>query len=625
MISRTTALVMVILITMTGFFLRLHNLAAVPLRGDEAFTILYWARLPLSESLANIATIEPHPASIYALFHGWGLVFGTSEFSMRLLPALVNLLGIPAIYALGSRLGNRHVGLIAALFFALHPFEIWHAQDARNNGIWAGLSAVSLISGVYALQNTHKPNSRLRWFIYGLVATLAANVFYFDLLTWAAFGLYVLISSRKQFWIWLIAALPAFITASASFLILQGSLVGTGAYSGTIAGHLDVPRLFTTFLPVLTFGETLSPDVVAVVWPFITLVLAAGLIIFWRWKPKSALFLGIIGLVPTLLLSLAAIKLNIFTPRYLLLVIPAFILVAAGLIAYLWQTHRATLRIVSGILLVAWVGLSGYSIYNYKTDPTYAKSRDWPALTTYLADNVTPDDLVIQLSVDSAFGYYYADPADDIALPGYPTQPTDEIERILSAEAEKRASIWIVGQTFSDWPSAGVVENWLNSHMQLVREGQAADLNYHQYMPWTVAADELASAPLADFDGKIELLDAHIFMPANRTGSLTIWLYWRPIEKTEKPLKIFAHLIGAVNPATGSPLWSQDDQFPQDGRISTTDWSSDEIYRDVYTLPLAEVAAGEYEIRVGFYDPDTNERLPVGDSDNYLVSTITIP
>src|ERR1044071_366098 len=140
-----------IAIIMLGFFLRLFHLTSVPLRGDEAFSVQYWAGQPLSVSLAKTATIEPHPVLTYALFRGWGLVAGYSELAMRMLPALVGLLGIPAIYAVGKRLGNRQIGLVAALLFALHPFEIWHAQDARNYAIWAGMSLVALWLGLRAL------------------------------------------------------------------------------------------------------------------------------------------------------------------------------------------------------------------------------------------------------------------------------------------------------------------------------------------------------------------------------------------------------------------------------------------------------------------------------------------
>src|SRR4051812_7206922 len=180
-VSRT--LPIMIAIIMVGFFLRLFHLTTVPLRGDEAFSVQYWVGQPLSVSLAKTATIEPHPLLTYALFRGWGLVAGTSELAMRILPALIGLLGIPAIYAVGKLLGSKQIGLVAALIFALHPFEIWHAQDARNYAIWAGMSLVALWLGLRTLDKQRERD----WMLYTIAASLAANIFYTELLTVAAF------------------------------------------------------------------------------------------------------------------------------------------------------------------------------------------------------------------------------------------------------------------------------------------------------------------------------------------------------------------------------------------------------------------------------------------------------
>lgn len=611
-------LIMVIAIIMIGFFLRLYRLAAVPLRGDEAFSVLYWARQPLADALANTATIEPHPAFIYALFRGWGLLFGTSAFSMRLLPALTNLLGIPALYVLGKRLGGWQLGLLAAFLFALHPFEIWHAQDARNNAIWAGFSAVALAAGFNAL------SSNKRWWLYAVFAAIAANIFYLDLLTLAAFGLYVLLAHRQQFLRWLLAASPAVITAVASFLILQGRLIATGTYAGTTASKLDLPRLFSWFLPTLTFGETLPADFSVAIWPFIALALLLGLYLIYTRNRQSALFLGVLGFAPPILFCFAAIRLNIFTPRYLLLLIPIYTLLFSALIIGLTRL-KILGKIAASALFIAWVGISGFSLYNYVAVPVYAKSRDWPLLTNYLSANVTDADLVIQLSVDPAFGFYYQAPADDIALPGYPTQPTAEIESILTTERDQRRSIWIVGQTFTDWPSAGVVENWLDTNMQAVRNGFADDLRYTQYLPWDVFGYEIVAQPLAIFGEKIDLVGTQYFLPPESSGDLTVWLYWRPQQTTDTPLKVFVHLVGEVNPATGSPLWSQDDRFPQNGRVSTVDWLPGMVYRDIFTVPLADVPSGTYRLEVGFYNPDTNERLTTDTADSYSIPSVIIP
>lgn len=637
----------VIIITLLGALFRFHDLAQPPLRGDEAFAVLYWARQPLSLSLTQTATIEPHPALTYALFHGWGLTAGTSAFSMRLLPALVNLLGIPAIYVLGVRLApadrndgrmqqrpvaigweQRATGLLAALLFALHPFEIWHAQDARNNAIWAGLSVVSLCVGVLALE---KP-SRRRWALYSLCAALTANVFYLELLFLGAFGAYVFAGQRKQFRTWALAVAPAFITSGASFVILQGALIASGSYAGTIASRFDLNLLLRSFLPALSFGETLPVEVSGALWPFIVAALAGGVIARRRLTSARKLFLPLMLLLPIIVFSGAAARFNIFTPRYLLPLAPIIILIFSSLCVEMlrrgWTVSCSRGRAVSlmlggAALLIGWLVVAGNALHNYYAVSAYAKSRDWPALTEYLAASVSADDLVIQLSVDSAFGYYYDAAADDIALPGYPTQPIDEIHAILEREAARRQSIWIVGQTFADWPSAGIVETWLETHMQTGRAGMAADLNYRQFVPWNVSSGEIGDT-LATFGEIADLVGYQVYMPPVPSGDLTVWLYWQPVSISAKPLKVFVHLVGTVNPQTGTPLWSQDDQLPQDGRANTDSWQSGHIYRDIYTLPLADVPSGDYTLNVGFYEPDSGKRLPVGAGDSYALSSITL-
>ena len=121
--------------------LRLHRLESVPLRGDEAFSVLYWADLPVAKSLTQIAHGEPHTPLVYLVARIWRHILGGIEsvFALRMLSVLGNLLGVSAMYALGWRLsGARSVGMVAALMWALHPFEIWHSQEFRNYGYWAG-------------------------------------------------------------------------------------------------------------------------------------------------------------------------------------------------------------------------------------------------------------------------------------------------------------------------------------------------------------------------------------------------------------------------------------------------------------------------------------------------------
>jgi hypothetical protein len=227
--------------------------------------------------------------------------------------------------------------------------------------------------------------------------------------------------------------------------------------------------------------------------------------------------------------------------------------------------------------------------------------------------------------VDAAFGFYYDAPEDDIALPADPQQPPEEILQILDDRSKHYRSIWLVGQTFPDWPNVGVVESWMQTHMQRVRQTQVSGLRIEQYMPWEVRVGEPVNAPQAIFAHLVELVGAQVFTPPEPTGELTVWVYWRPLSTSETPLKVFVHLIGENNPATGSPLWTQDDQFPQDGHLSTTDWLPTEVYRDVYTIPVSAVPAGPYYLEIGFYNPDTGVRLSVNGGDSYTLQSIELP
>jgi mannosyltransferase len=619
-LRKNAVLASMIVITLGGFLLRLYKLDSVPLRGDEAFSVQYWAALPLSQSLTTIATIEPHPLLTYVTFHIWGLLVGTGVFVMRLLPALMNLLGVPALYALGKRLGGRKVGLIAALFWAMHPLTIWHAQDVRNYGIWAGVSAVALWLGYRAIQR----NRRTDWFLYAIAAAIAANIYYDELFTLAAFALFVILTQRGNWRLvrrTLMAQSLAVVTAGLSFVIFQWSLLTRGGYGGT-AGNFDV-GLLPSFLTTLTLGKELPFSLESTLWPVILLALLAGIFVAWRYKRQQALFLGLIAFVPLVILSILSLKIKIFAPHYILSAVPAYILTFATLIGRLSDIRVSNVpyrlgRVGAIVIGVGWLAGAGYTLNNYYNDPAYVKASNWPRATHFLHDYVKADDLVIQLAVDPAFGYYYDAPALDIALPSYPAQPAEEIVAKLEEFTPAHRGIWLVGQTYPDWPSRGVVETWMQGNFQPVLNTQAANLHIRAFMPWDIKADEIESEPLEVFGNVAELVGLEIFYPADVGEAMTVLLYWRAIGQSDTALKIFVH-VG------DNPIVSQDDQYPQDGRIDTSTWTSGQIYRDIYVLPMTSVLGVTYDMHIGLYDPDANQRLLTGSGANHYLTSVTLP
>jgi hypothetical protein len=610
--SKYRLLVLVALILL-GFALRLYNINRVSLRGDEAFTVLHWMREPLSHTLAEIATVDPQPPLAYAIYRLWALAVGSGEYVVRFLPALLNLIGIPALYALGKEIGGWRLGLMAAFLWAIHPAQIWHAQDARNYAIWGALSPLALWLALRLL----RLGRRVDWVLYVVAAALAAYIYYLELFFLAALNLYVMLThwrNRPVVIRWLLSqAVVALLLAP---WYLQERLLFSSGYGGT-AARFNPLELLVSFVPDLVLGETAVQ-----LWPLVFTLLFVGWLLLWQQSRRGGVLLLLLGVLPLLFLSVVSLRLNVFVPRYVLPLSGVYVLLLASLCVFAWSIWSLSLQIGVGLMLVL---LSVMSYRTYCCPNDYAKSPDWRSLSVYLQTELPENSMVIQRSADMAFNFYYREYVRDeepFQLPANPTQSTDEIETILASQSAQ--SYWLLAQP-PDWDNASVPLDWLNDYTQLVRWTNINGLEVRHFMPWEVT--EIIPQPLANFDGVVELVGQQNSVETNYRSSpiLNVWLYWRPLSPTDQPLKVFVHLVGGINPATGTTLWSQHDDFPQGGRIATADWIPGELYRDIYTLPLSNLPQGEYQVVVGFYDPQTGERLPVNNGDTYPLTTITLP
>ncbi|MBP8972504.1 MAG: hypothetical protein KBH93_01400, partial [Anaerolineae bacterium] len=156
------------------FLLRIMQLGEVPLRGDEAFAVRYWADDPATV-VRDLAQWEPHPLGTFLSFWVWKSAAGSSEFAMRALSLLGGWLGVAATGALArSLLHSRRAALVALALAAVHPSLIWHAQDARNYALWFGASSRAM--GLF-LRATAR-NRRRDWALY-LIAETGLRYFFF--------------------------------------------------------------------------------------------------------------------------------------------------------------------------------------------------------------------------------------------------------------------------------------------------------------------------------------------------------------------------------------------------------------------------------------------------------------
>lgn len=627
MTRRVTQVALVALV-LVGFALRIYRLDRDNFRGDEAFTVQYWMLPTLNEALTTYITLDPQPPLAYAAYNTWGKLVGLSEFAVRVLPALAGTLGIPILYQFVMQVyrsaKSRSLALLAALLWTVHPFLIWHSQDARNYALWSTMSLLGLWLALRALQH-YRPKD---WIIYIVVAAATGYLYYLELFVWFALSLFVLIAYWRQWHVYIKWA-GAMLTIGAILApwYLQPQIRSGGGYGGTTTGF-QLHKLLTEFPTTLSFGSTVPPASEGVLWLAVLLGIGCALVVTYRQDRQLALLLGLLGVVPSVLLSVIALQLNILAPRYVLGSVPAFVVLAAILIHWLW-IHQ---RIVGFVLLTAWLAVVGVTIHNSYF--VQQKAPEWTSLTTYLDEAVSDSHLVIQTSTDPAFGYYYniaqGVSADERALPASPDQSPEAIHAALEEAAREYDAVWLAAQGFTDWASYGVVEAWMQDNMQLVVDTNAAGLRAQQYRTWDVNEAEIPNGngePLATFGDVAELMHVEVLPSPQPTGELVVWVYWQPLQQTDQPLKAFVHLVGAYNPASNSPLWSQDDKEPQRGRASTTIWQPNAHYRDVFMLPdVATLPPDEYTLTLGLYDPGSGERIAtLAGEDAYTITVLQLP
>jgi len=118
-----------LLIVVVAFATRLYHLNAQSLSYDEAVSD-YLTRLGTIEMIRWTAS-DVQPPLYYSVLKIWTTVAGHTEYSLRFLSLAFSLLAIPLFARLGARLNSPNAGVFAALVAAVHPWYVWHAQDAR--------------------------------------------------------------------------------------------------------------------------------------------------------------------------------------------------------------------------------------------------------------------------------------------------------------------------------------------------------------------------------------------------------------------------------------------------------------------------------------------------------------
>ena len=240
-------------------------------------------------------------------------------------------------------------------------------------------------------------------------------------------------------------------------------------------------------------------------------LLFAAMLVYWK-SARVFAFAVLSAVVPLLLLGIVSQRYNLFHPRYVLSAVPGFILLLAlgsgGVADWLAGRVGAGRGVLSFAVALPWFAFALLTLDAHYNDPAFRKAPAWDELGEFMNQRVAASDLVIQLAVDPAFGYYYRGSARDIALPVKPNQPAADIAAALSQLSKEYDSIYVVAREQAGWQSAGVVVGWMQGNMQEVLHADVSGLPVRQYQHWAVP--DLVADELARFDDTVSLLGIRI-------------------------------------------------------------------------------------------------------------------
>lgn len=388
---------------------------------DEAAQALESAR-PLWQQFNIVADFQP--PLIHLLVH-LATYFGTQEWWLRAIAALIpGLVTIWATYQIGKKLINQKVALVAAILLSTSSFHIFYSQELRPYSLPTMFACLSWLTLLHLCQTKKlKPITKKIKLSKPLVLLTVLNVLglytsYLYPFLILSQVVYIILSQRKYLKSMILSGvvtlaafapwLPMFLKQLQAGGQVRQSLPGWES-AVSISQAKSIPLVFGKFifgildiqitLLFVAIGLLLVLFVVIAGWQLTKETKLFGLL---KSKTKEsdkhqALLILLIWLfVPLLTAWLVSFKIPVVRPKRLLMLLPAFYLLAASSLQ-LKQKKRVGFIIV-GLLLT----LNIYSTLNYYTDVNLQR-ENWRQLHQTISQKFSPNDTIIVFVAPDVF------------------------------------------------------------------------------------------------------------------------------------------------------------------------------------------------------------------------------
>lgn len=526
-------------VTLLAFGLRVHLLTGQSLWSDEGISILR-ARQALWPLLRTMPV--EHTPLYFVLLHLWMKLTGEGDFAVRFLSVAPSVLAVPVLYALGKRLGDEKIGLLAAILLAINPFQVWYAQEARMYALLVALSALSSLYLVRLWRLEGNPLFNLVGYAFSTAAALYTH-YYAALVVGAhvAFAGKEWLSGKRKpssghnrnrrFNLWLTGLLGS----GALFAPWLPRAVQLFSFSGW-REPIDPWSVPWTTFRAYTLGTVLPIHVEKQLASGFVVLLALGIWALVRRGNWQAHFVLIFTFLPFFVVWVYTFIKPDFHERYLISSTAGLVLVFAFALRWPWSSHLTWWRVIFGFGLFTFViGAQAFALYHHYYAPRTRKP-DFKGAAAYIARFERPGDGILVDGPDpqKVFLHYYRGSAPVYDLRDLDVNDEKAVAARLAPLAERHTRLWTL---LYFHPPAGVQE-WLSRHAYLVEMRFFGDILLYLHTTASGEASGPFEARQIEFGEGFNLIAAQIEpLPARVGEAVRVTLRWHvsgPLQGNEK-------------------------------------------------------------------------------------------
>jgi len=612
--------IILLFIIFVAFTLRVHLLGNQELRGDEGFSWNY-IQDPFFEIVPRILREgDPQPPIHYWLLWVWVKLTGDSEFAMRAWSTMLSLMLVPLTYHFARKLWDNDstVGIIAASIMAIHPQQIWLAQDVRNMyqlALAPLLVATIILPKIIKSQTPSLTTTSLRAFlrlrsgqvfakqsrshnqiassrsallamtVYVTCGVIAIYSHYYALFFLIAHGGYVLAHTRsyKNIVRWIVAGLAiGAIFAPWVIAILP-------VYS---RGQLADPTSLSIIKYILAVFGDLTSGLSFPEWQRIFGIVGFAILclVALSTRSKNLIYPLTALLVPFIGIYAVTIQRSTFNSFYYVFAAPAAYLIAAVALQKIFHAHRQ----VGASLMVLGIFFFGVGLQNNYSSLDYSKTRGMRQVAARLTEAAQPGDVYLANFPDPVQGYYIRHLKLDHQM--QPTRADFDPSQVNAALQNliKDRRVWHVPVRAAMWDQNAYVQSQLNQIAIVGEDNAFYKMRLTLYLPLT------AATPLdVRFENGIHLIGFYY-------SQHRLTLLWTTVTPPPANYTVFVHYLAYDDFTTLG-------HDTQPARPTTT-WKNGETIVDARVIPVPpDMPQGEYRLDIGLYD-EAGRRLRIKDS-----------